>query len=143
MRFYECEGVGHFGRESPTIGDLLSLARQKEPNGAFEALRILQEQAHVRTLAKPPERNKEPGKRERGVSEDSSLHLNTSEKYVMASLSSVFLEHRTPPVSVDIEVVARHLILDTGSNVSIMQPGISKRAVETTPYDLKEWLQKS
>ena len=55
----------------------------------------------------------------------------------MASLRSVLLEHVTPSISVDIEGVARRLILDTGSNVSIMQPGISGSAVEVThirPY---------
>ena len=118
-------------------GDHLSLAREKEPNWAFEALRLLRQQNPVCTKAKPPERNKEPGKHERGVSEDSSLHLNTPEKAVMASLSSVLLEQGTPSISVDIEGVARRLILDTGSNVSILQPGISRSAVQIThvrPY---------
>ena len=52
-------------------------------------------------------------------------------------LSSVSLEHDTPSISVDIEGVARRLILDTGSNVSIMQPGISGSVVQVThirPY---------
>jgi hypothetical protein len=66
------------------------------------------------------------------VSEDSSLHLITPEKAVMVSLSSALLEHDTPSISVNIERVARRLILDTGSNVSIMQPGISGSAVEVT-----------
>jgi len=55
----------------------------------------------------------------------------------MASLSSVLLEHDTPSISVDIEGVARSLILDTGSNVSIMQHGISGSVVQVThirPY---------
>jgi hypothetical protein len=71
------------------------------------------------------------------VSEDSSLHLNTPERAVMASISSVLLEHDTPSISVDIEGVARRLILDTWSNVSIMQPSISGSVVQVThirPY---------
>ena len=55
----------------------------------------------------------------------------------MASLISVLLEQGTPSISVDIEGVSRRLIIDTGSNVSIMQPGISTSAVEAThirPY---------
>ena len=55
----------------------------------------------------------------------------------MASLNSVLLEQGTPSISVDIEGVERRLILDTGSNVSIMQPGISGSVVEVThiqPY---------
>jgi len=66
------------------------------------------------------------------VSEDSSLQLNAPEKAVMASLSSVLLEHGTTSISVDIEGVAQLLILDTESNVSIMQPGISGNSLEIT-----------
>ena len=42
------------------------------------------------------------------------------------------LEHGTPTVSVEIEGVPRCLILDTGSNVSILQPGVSKSDVRVT-----------
>jgi len=66
------------------------------------------------------------------VSEDSSLHPNTPEKAVMAFLNPVLLERGIPSISVDIEGVERRLILDTGSNVSIMQPGISGSVVEVT-----------
>jgi len=66
------------------------------------------------------------------VSEDSSLHLKTPEKAVFASLSPVMLKHGTPSISVDIEGAARRLILDTGSNFSIMQPGILRSVVEVT-----------
>ena len=55
----------------------------------------------------------------------------------MASLSSVLLDHGIPSISVDTEGVARRLILDTWSNVSIMQPGISGTVVQFThvrPY---------
>jgi len=71
------------------------------------------------------------------VCEDSSLHLNTPEKAVMASLNPVLLEHGTASISVVIEGVERRLILDTGSKASIIQPGISRSDVEIThiqPY---------
>jgi len=42
------------------------------------------------------------------------------------------LEHGTPTVSVEIEGVPRRLILDTGSNVSILQPGVSQSDVRIT-----------
>jgi len=42
------------------------------------------------------------------------------------------LELGAPTISVEREVVARRLILDTGSNVSIMQPGISTGDVSVT-----------
>ena len=50
----------------------------------------------------------------------------------MASLSSVLLEQGTPSLLVDIEGVVRRLILDTVSNVSKTQAGISGSVVEVT-----------
>jgi len=47
------------------------------------------------------------------------------------------LEHDNPSISVEMEGVTRRLILDTGSNVSILQPGVSKSDVRVTavrPY---------
>jgi hypothetical protein len=69
--------------------------------------------------------NKKSRKRERGVSEGSSLRLKTPENAVMAPSVSVLLEHGTPSITVDIGVT-RTLIVDTGSSVSLMQPSISK-----------------
>jgi hypothetical protein len=50
----------------------------------------------------------------------------------MAPFDSILLERGTPSIVVDIEGVNRRLILDTGSNISIMQPGISRSDVRTT-----------
>ena len=47
------------------------------------------------------------------------------------------MEQGTPTVTVDIEGVQRDLILDTGSNISILQPGVSRSDVRCTsikPY---------
>jgi len=43
----------------------------------------------------------------------------------MLTESSVLLEHNTPYISVDIDGVARSLILDPSSNDKLMQPCIS------------------
>jgi hypothetical protein len=45
------------------------------------------------------------------------------------------LEHGTPTISVEIEGMSRSLILDTGSNVSILQPGVSKSDVRVTTME--------
>jgi hypothetical protein len=71
------------------------------------------------------------------VKEDSSFHLNTPENAFVRPMVSVILEHCTPFIWVDIEEVRRSLILDTGSNVSILQPGVSKGDTSITtakPY---------
>jgi len=49
------------------------------------------------------------------------------------------LEHGTPSISLRIEGEDRVMIIDTGSNISIVQPGISKSEVRHTdmrPYGL-------
>jgi hypothetical protein len=45
------------------------------------------------------------------------------------------LEHGTPTVAADIEGMSRSLILDTGSNISIMQPCISRSNVQVTAME--------
>ena len=67
------------------------------------------------------------------MSEDSSLRLKTPENAVMAPFDSILLERGTPSIVVDIEGVTKRLILDTGSNISIMQPGISRSDVRASP----------
>ena len=66
------------------------------------------------------------------MSEEGSLRLKTPENAVMAPFNSVLLEQGTPSIAVDIGVT-RRLILDTGSNISIMQPGISRSVMTATP----------
>ena len=45
---------------------------------------------------------------------------------------SILLEQGTPTVSVEIEGLSRSLIIDTGSNVSILQHAVSSRGVVIT-----------
>jgi len=50
---------------------------------------------------------------------------------------SVLLEHGSPTVSLEIEGETKRLIVDTGSNVPILQPGVSQSGVNATsinPY---------
>jgi hypothetical protein len=62
--------------------------------------------------------------------DSSSLSLNLVENALNKPSVSVLLEHGTPSILVDIEGMSRHLILDTGSNISILQPGISRHDIE-------------
>jgi len=45
---------------------------------------------------------------------------------------SILLEQGTPTVSVEIEGLSRSLIIDTGSNVSLLQLAVSSRGVRIT-----------
>jgi hypothetical protein len=60
-----------------------------------------------------------------------------------APFASTFTEmlSGTPSISVDIEGMSRGLIQDSGSNISIIQPGISKSNVQVTtvePYGVTD-----
>jgi len=71
--------------------------------------------------------------RERGVSEDSSLRLNAPENAVKGPTVSFYLEHGAPTVSLETEGASRRLIVDTGSNVSILQSSVSRSDMRLTP----------
>jgi hypothetical protein len=57
------------------------------------------------------------------VNEDSSFRLTVPKKAVDKPPVNIALECGTPLISVCIEGISRRLVLDTGSNVSILQPG--------------------
>jgi len=70
------------------------------------------------------------------LKEDSSSRLDTTVNAVIRPAVSGALEHGPPSISVRIEQVWV-LIIDTGSNISILQQGISKSKVRLTdmrPY---------
>ena len=73
------------------------------------------------------------GKRITGEKEDSSLHLDAPANAVTRPRVSVLLEHGTPSISIEIEGRVRHLIIHTGSNVSILYPGISQSDTKYSP----------
>jgi len=71
------------------------------------------------------------------VKQDTSSRLEATVNAVTRPAVSVALEHGTPSISVRIEGEVRVLIIDTGSNISILQRGVSKREVRHTdmrPY---------
>jgi hypothetical protein len=71
------------------------------------------------------------------VNEDSYFRLPVPEKAVNKPPVNIALECGTPLISVCIEGISRSIILDTGPNVSILQPGISSSDVKVTdarPY---------
>jgi hypothetical protein len=73
------------------------------------------------------------GKRRRGVEDDSYCRLVTPENAVVAKAVPMLLERGTRSLTVDIEGVRRRLIIDTGSNVSIMKPGVASSDIRATP----------
>ena len=63
---------------------------------------------------------------------DSSSRLKAPENAVASPVVSAQLDHGTPFNCVDIEGVSKSLILDTGSNTSKLEPGISKSDIRVT-----------
>jgi len=77
------------------------------------------------------------GKRIGGESGGSSLHFSIPENAVGRPTSSLLLEQLAPSVTLEVERTARRLILNTGSNVSLLQPGISRIDVRDSPKALR------
>jgi len=73
--------------------------------------------------------NHASGKRER------CKGFNAPENAVTKRTYPFLLEHGTPTISAEIEGISRSLILDTGSNISIMQLGVSKSNVQVTTLE--------
>jgi len=109
----------------------LRFTREKSPTDRSTPLRFPQQQAHIHNQARPPQ-ERVPWKRKQGVSAGSSLQIKIPEKAVMLTQSSVLFEDDTPYITVDVDGVARRLILDPLSNDSLMQPCISGIAVIVT-----------
>jgi len=65
------------------------------------------------------------------VKKDNSSRLEATINAVIRPTVSVALQHGTPSISVQIEE-DRVLIIDTVSNISILQPGVSKSVVRLT-----------
>jgi len=73
----------------------------------------------------------------RDVEDESSYRLTVPEKAVTVKRVTTEMEHGTPAIKADIEGVERSLIIDTGSDVSILRPGISNANIRGTtlrPY---------
>ena len=129
---FECGGVGHFARECAT-------RHRKEANSANSPGRRnpTERSRRSRSPVISPTQNRKwseeashkSGKRELGAKDDSSFHLNLSQNAVKGTKVPIRLEHGTPTITVEIEGMSMSLILDTGSDISILQPGISKSNV--------------
>jgi len=68
------------------------------------------------------------------VIENSSLHLNAPENVISHEVS-ISMEQGAPTISVEIEGMSRSLIVDTGSTISIFQPGVSRSDVHVTAVE--------
>jgi len=105
---------------------------KKEPERTFEAFAFPGEKVTPSKSSGSQREREKSGKRVRGENEGSSFHLDAPDNAAMKSLVSIVLQQGTPTVQVEIEGMPISLNIDTGSNVSILQPGMSKRDVSVT-----------
>jgi len=67
-----------------------------------------------------------------------ALSTSTPLKTVRIHKVSITMEYGVPTISVETESMLRSLILETGSKISILQPGISKCNVQVTTVQLTQ-----
>jgi hypothetical protein len=71
------------------------------------------------------------------MSDDSSLYLEAPKNAVVGHGTLLRMEQGSPNVSIEIDNETRYVIIDTGSSVSILQPGASSSDIQVTairPY---------
>ena len=66
------------------------------------------------------------------MKEDSSSRLEVTVNALIRPAISVAMEHDMPSISVRIEGEVTFFIIDTGPNISILKPGVSKSEVKLT-----------
>ena len=103
---------------------------EDRPEGTFETITFTRRQAlHAPKRESLKKRSLRTSKTR--SSEESSLQFNTV-KTLSECPVSVPLEHGTPTVSLEIEGLSRNRMVDAGSNISILQPGVSRSDVVTS-----------
>ena len=105
---------------------------KEEPERTFEAFAFPGRKSPLSKRSGSQSEREKSGKRIRGENEGSSFHLDAPDNAAKKSLVSIILEQGTPTVRVEIEEMLRSLIIDTSSNISILQPGMSRRDVSVT-----------
>jgi hypothetical protein len=71
------------------------------------------------------------------MSDDSSLYLEAPKNAVVGHRTLLRMEQGSPNISIEIDNETRSVIIDTGSSVSILQPGASSSDIQVTairPY---------
>ena len=122
LRCYECEGRGHFASQCPTR--LNKLSNSKSLPG-----RRRQNERSRRSHFPPDEAsNRQQPVGEKESSSRLSRHINVARSPGVP----IFWNEDTPTIVAEIESRYRKLILDTGSTISILQPSISRRKVQTS-----------
>jgi len=129
---YECGGAGHLARECPTRQNRRNPlnAPNRSGNAAQNSAGTYTQETSRRTKGK---RN-DPvvGKRAGNGSRDSSFHITVSENDTEYFAVRVNLMAGAPTIQTTILGISRAFIVDTGSSISLIQPGVCSKEVRPT-----------
>ena len=137
LRCYEYEGFWHFARECPTRLNREGSSTDPPGKGSpREPTRRSQppDQSSQGTNGECRKKTTIPGN-EFEVWLKTALCTSATQKTLSVIIRFPFRWNTARPLSVEIEVMWRSLILDTGSTISILQPGVSRSDVHVTAVE--------
>ena len=124
-RCYECNGIGHLARICPT-----RQSRQNSRNPPKENSANAPQQKPQGATPKARKNVQAPGKQARNGS--SSFHISTPSNAANYHVVKVVTSQGAPTIYATILGDRKAFILDTGSNVSLIKPGVSHNKIRTT-----------
>jgi hypothetical protein len=120
---FECGGLGHLAKECPTRLSRLKSRKPTKENGASSQ--------HQKT---PPAQQTVKARKNDQVSGkgSSSFHLSVSQNTAEYHAVDVIIQQGTPTIQATIRSTQRNFIVDTGSNISLIKPGVSNNRIVNT-----------
>jgi hypothetical protein len=133
LKCFECGGVGHFARVCLTRNSRLNPSKSTSAGSRNKSQGYTGNSSQEAAKPPPGRRNdRNTGNRESKGSGDSSFHISVPENvagYFTVRVQSIA---GAPTIQVEVSGIQRVFVLDTGSGISLIQPGVYPSEIKPT-----------